>query len=112
MSYDASIEERVDEAIAGWGADTAKKKMFGGVAWMVQGNLAFGILGSELIVRAPEDRTEHYMKRPGVHEFVFGKARGHSMKNIFMAGGDNLEDPAFTELLETGRDYALSLPPK
>lgn len=55
MSYDASIEERVDEAIAGWGADTAKKKMF---------------------------------------------------------GADNLEDPAFTELLETGWDYALSLPPK
>jgi len=112
MVYDVSLEERVEEVIASWTADVVKKKMFGGVAWMVQGNMAFGIHGDELIVRAPEDKTAKYMKQPGVHEFVFGKARGHSMKNIFMAGGDNLEEPMLGELLETGRDFALSLPPK
>jgi len=109
MAYDTSIEERVDEVTASWGLEVVKKKMFGGVAYMVQGNMAFGIHGSELIVRAHEDKTAEYMKKPGVHEFMFGK--GH-MKNIFMAGGDNLEEPMFTELLEVGRDFALSLPPK
>lgn len=76
---------------------------------MVQGNLAFGVLGDELIIRAPEDKTTEYMEYDGVHEFTFG--RGHA-KNIFMAGGDNLEEPVFSELLQAGRDYALSLPPK
>ena len=112
MAYDVSLEERVDEVMASWNTEAVKKKMFGGVAWMVQGNLAFGIIGDELIVRAPEDVTASYKKRAGVHEFEFGRARGHGMKNIFVAGGDNLEDPMFTELLETGRNYALSLPPK
>ena len=110
MAYDMSIEERIDEVAAGWSVPVVKKKMFGGVAYMVQGNMALGIHGDELIIRAPEERTAHYMQQPGVHEFIF--ARGHSMKNIFMAGGDNLEEPIFSELLETGREYALSLPPK
>ncbi|HET7320652.1 MAG TPA: TfoX/Sxy family protein [Candidatus Saccharimonadales bacterium] len=109
MAYDTTLEIRIDEVISSWDIPALKKKMFGGLAYMVQGNMAFGVHGDELIVRAQPEKTAFYMKQPEAHEFTMG--RGH-MNNIFMAGGDMLEEPMLSELLQTGRDYALSLPPK
>lgn len=50
MAYDEGLAERVRDLLALHG-DVSERKMFGGVAWMVAGNMACGVLGDELIVR-------------------------------------------------------------
>ncbi|HSX18278.1 MAG TPA: TfoX/Sxy family protein [Candidatus Saccharimonadales bacterium] len=104
-----TLEERIDELTANWGA--TKKKMFSGYGYMINGNLAFGThKKDQLIVRAGEERASELLKQPGIRIFDM---TGRPMKNWFIA-----EEPAYStdkkllELLETGRDFAKSLPPK
>ena len=104
-----TLEERVDKLTADWGA--TKKKMFSGHGYMINGNLAFGThKKDELIVRAGEEQASNLLKQPGIRVFDM---TGRPMKNWFMASGDAIKtDDSLLKLLETGRDFAQSLPPK
>jgi TfoX/Sxy family transcriptional regulator of competence genes len=103
------LEKRIDELTAGWGVN--KKRMFSGFGYMINGNLAFGThKKDELIVRAGEEKSEQLLKQPGIQIFDM---TGKPMKNWFMAGGPAIKnDDDLLKLLETGRDFAKSLPPK
>jgi TfoX/Sxy family transcriptional regulator of competence genes len=106
-----SLEERIDQNIAGWPEKIVKKKMFSGFGYMLQGNLAFGThKKDELIVRAGEEQSQALLKKPGIRVFDM---TGRPMKNWFMADAEAISsDEKLEELLRTGRDFALSLPPK
>lgn len=55
MAYDEELAERVREAFAGREGVT-ERKMFGGVGFMLNGNMCVGVHGEELIARlGPED---------------------------------------------------------
>ena len=58
MAYDETLAERVRELLADLvdPAEVREQRMFGGVAFMVRGNMCCGVHGSELIARlSPED---------------------------------------------------------
>jgi hypothetical protein len=44
VAYDKSIELRIEKLIASW-PDAEKKKMFGGVCYLLHGNICFGGAG-------------------------------------------------------------------
>ncbi len=109
MAYDENLEGRIDELTADWGL--GKKKMFGGLGYFVNGNMSFGIHKDELIVRATEELGKELLKQSGMR--LFDIMKGRTMKTWFIAGGKAIaDDKSLRELLETGRDYALGLPPK
>jgi TfoX/Sxy family transcriptional regulator of competence genes len=104
-----SLEERVDALSVRW--NPAKKRMFGGYGYMVNGNLAFGThKQDQLIVRAGENKSEELLKRPGIRIFDM---TGRPMKNWFMITEEAFKtDDQLLNLLKTGYDFAKSLPPK
>lgn len=51
MVYGEEVADRVREALAHAGAPPVEQKMFGGLAFMVGGHMALGVLGDELVVR-------------------------------------------------------------
>lgn len=109
MAYDTELEDRIDKMSKDW--ELTKKKMFGGVGYLKNGNMAFGThKGSQMILRAPENRTEELLELTGVRVFDL---TGRPMRNWFVASGEALEsENDLQKLLKIGYDFALNLPPK
>jgi hypothetical protein len=54
MAYDEGLATRIREVL-GERPGLAEKQMFGGLAFLVQGNMACGVRGEDLIVRLAAD---------------------------------------------------------
>jgi hypothetical protein len=109
MAYDEGLAERVRDLLALHG-DVTERKMFGGIAWMVSGNMACGVLGDELIVRLGEEEGERALAEPHVREFDF---TGRPMRNIVCVGPEaTSEGKDLAAWVEAGVGFAGSLPPK
>ncbi len=109
MAYDEHLAERVLD-ILGAEPSLVQKKMFGGVAVMLQGNLACGVLRSDLMVRVGKDEYEAALAKPHVREMDF---TGRPMRGWVVVGPEATDDDASLEdWVATGAAYALSLPPK
>jgi len=63
MAFDERLAERIRGAL-GRRKGVAEKKMFGGIGFLVNGNMCVGIHGSELIVRIPPENTDAGSNRP------------------------------------------------
>jgi len=110
MAYDTGLAERIDDFFRGRGIETAPKKMFGGIAYMVQGNMCVGILGDYLMVRVGKDAYEATLAEPGVHQTV-GNFR--PMKGFLWVDAEAIaDDPQLTAWIERALDFARTLPPK
>ncbi len=109
MAYDTGLEERIDEVLAEWPVEVMKRKMFGGLGYFIHRNMAFGVKGDELIVKADEVTAAKLLDEPGMGPFEFG---GRSMKAWLLAAPEVLDEDNLPRLLEISRNYTLTLPPK
>ena len=66
--YNAELETAIDSAVKRW-KDVDKKKMFGGVCWLLKGNMCFGIWNDSLIVRMDKDQGEKSLTDRNVRPF-------------------------------------------
>ena len=88
----------------------SERKMFGGLCFMVDGNMCFGIVGDGLMVRAGPDSYEETLALPHAREMDF---TGRSMKGMVYVGLAGFsEDDDLGTWLARGTRYAASLPPK
>jgi TfoX/Sxy family transcriptional regulator of competence genes len=110
VAYDEEFAARVEAALAGR-ADLSSRKMFGGIAFMLGGNMAVGVMGKGgLMVRVDPDDHEKALAEPGVGEMDF---TGKSMKGFVVVDqGAVADDDELARWVETGADYAASLPAK
>jgi len=109
MAYDEALAERA-RAVISLRADVVERKMFGGIAWMVAGNMACGVLGDELIVRLAPEEAEKALAEPHTREFDF---TGRPMRNIVIVGPEAIAtDEELAGWVDAGADFAASLPPK
>jgi TfoX/Sxy family transcriptional regulator of competence genes len=109
MPYDQELADRVRIVIAAHG-EVSERKMFGGVGFMLAGNMAVGVIGEELIVRLDPDDAETALAEPGVREFDF---TGRPMKGWVYVGPEATGDDAALEgWVEAGAGFAASLPAK
>lgn len=84
--------------------------MFGGIAFMVAGNMACGVLDEELIVRLDREESVTALQEEGVRPFDF---TGKPMRGIVYVSPERVADDAgLAEWVETGAAFAASLPPK
>ena len=93
MPYDEGLAERVRELLEER-PDLTERKMFGGIGFMLGGNMCCGVLGDELVVRLAAEDGEAALAEPHVRPFDF---TGRPMKGFVLVG------PAATET-EDGHD--------
>ena len=109
MAYDEGLAERIRDLTEDR-SSPSERKMFGGLCFMLDGNMCFGIVGSELMVRVGPDAYEETLTLPHVREMDF---TGRSMKGMVYVGEAGLsEDEDLAAWLDRGTSYAASLPSK
>ena len=109
MAYDEGLATRVREVL-GDQPGVAEKKMFGGLAFLVGGNMACGVRGDDLMVRVAADQAETALEEPGARPFDM---TGRPMKGWLLVAADgHAEDDDLRRWVGRGVAYACSLPPK
>jgi hypothetical protein len=109
MAYSEQLAERVRDLLASE-PELREQKMFGGIAFMLGGNVCCGVLKDELLVRVGPAAYEDALGEPRVREMDF---TGRPMNGwvIVEAGGVTAET-ALASWVDRGRAFALTLPPK
>ena len=109
MAYDEKLAGRVRKLLAKRKA-IAEKKMFGGVAFLLNGNMCVGLHGEELIVRLDPDATGQALAQP--HTRIFDMT-GRPMKGWILVKPAGLaSESALARWVSMGVNYAASLPAK
>ena len=109
MAYDEGLAHRIREVLADRPGLT-EKKMFGGIAFMVQGNMACGVSGEEIMVRVGPDEMDSAAAQAHVRP---ADMAGRPMKGwVLVAPGGYEADEDLEGWVRRGVDFALSLPPK
>jgi TfoX/Sxy family transcriptional regulator of competence genes len=109
MAYDEKLAARVRGALAGQ-ADVEEKKMFGGLAFMLRGNMCCGVLKGDLIFRVGPERAAGALKSPNARPFDF---TGKPMRGFVVVSAAGLRTaPALKRWVGLAVGFALSLPPK
>ncbi len=109
MAYDEALATRIRGQL-GKKKGLVEKKMFGGLAFLLNGNMCCGVSREEMIVRLDPEATAQALKKPHVRLFEVG---GRSMKGwILVAPAGIATDAALAKWIETAVSYAGALPPK
>lgn len=109
MAYSEELAERVRDVIEAR-PGVSERKMFGGIAWMVNGNMACGIVGDDLMVRLERDETAAALAEEHVGPMEF---TGHPMRGFVVVEAAGVEgEVELGRWVEAGADFADSLPPK
>jgi len=111
VAYDKNLAARMQKVLDELNPPAlTEKQMFGGVAYLVRGNMACGVHKDEMIVRVGPDCFVDALNRPGVRPFDM---TGKPMNGWVMVKPDGFEtDQALREWMVLGLDYARSLPAK
>jgi TfoX/Sxy family transcriptional regulator of competence genes len=88
----------------------SEKKMFGGIAFMLGGNMCFGVLKDDLVVRVGPERYEEALALPHARpmDFTGRPTRGF----VFVGPKAWSNDATLKKWLDIGIDFASSLPKK
>ena len=109
MAVDSDLAERVRLLLRRW-RRFSEKRMFGGLAFLLNGNMCCGVHKGELIVRFAPSDTDRYLTLP--HTRIFDLS-GRPMRGwILVAPAGLVDDEALTKWLQLAIGYASSLPPK
>jgi hypothetical protein len=110
MAYDEDLADRVRELI-GVEPGLTEMRMFGGLAFLIGGNMAVGVSGQGgLMVRVDPDETEALMAKPHAGPF---EMRGRGMKGWLRVDAEGVRTKRQLEpWVRRGIGYARSLPPK
>jgi len=91
-------------------SDVTERKMFGGIAFMVDGHMAVGVSGDELMVRVGKDAHDETVALPAVRPFA---KSGRGMTGWVLVAPDDLADDVdFEAWIDRGVAFAAALPPK
>ncbi len=109
MAYDEGLAQRIRQELEQV-PDLVEKKLFGGVAFMVQGNMACGVHKDMLMVRVGPERYEETIQMPHTRPFDM---TGRAMKGWLLVEAGGMESEAdLKDWLNQGVDFAMTLPPK
>ncbi len=108
MAYDEALAERVRRILAKDGV--TEKKMFGGVCFLLGGNMVCGITREDLMVRVGAEAHEDALARPHARPMEF---TGRPMKGmVFVDSGGYGSEDGLREWVGLGMSFARTLPVK
>jgi TfoX/Sxy family transcriptional regulator of competence genes len=110
MAYDEELADRIRELLAG-AADLTEKKMFGGLAFLIGGNMAVGASGQGgILVRVDPEQSEELVATTTARPM---EMRGRQMQGWLRIDAEGLGSrQELARWVELGSTYARSLPPK
>lgn len=109
MTYDQGLAQRMREELEQI-VNLSEKEMFGGIGFMVNGNMACGVNKDEMIVRVGPEKHAQALERPHTRVFDF---TGRPMKGWVMVKVQGYEsDDDLKYWVEQGVEFAQSLPAK
>ena len=111
MAFDEELAQRV-RLLLRERFDVDERRMFGGIGFMVAGNMACGVIGEELFVRLDSEAAEDLLERGerGARPFDFS---GRPMKGwLFVAAAAAAEDDDLERWVRRAEEFAAGLPPK
>jgi TfoX/Sxy family transcriptional regulator of competence genes len=109
MAYDEAFADRVRTALNGHGS-LSERKMFGGLCFMLNGNMCAGVQDKGLMLRVGPGRFEAALARPGARPMDF---TGRAMKGFLYVDREACETDAELESwLGEAAGFVETLPPK
>lgn len=109
MAYDQGLAQRMREELDQI-PNLSEKEMFGGIGFMVNGNMACGVNKEEMIVRVGPENYDQALKKPHTRVFDF---TGRPMKGWVVIAPEGYEsDVDLKYWVEQGVSFAQSLPEK
>jgi hypothetical protein len=110
MAYDEALAERIRRYL-GADPDITEKRMFGGLAFLLRGNMAVSASGAGgLMVRVGPEATDAALSRPGAR---LVDMTGRPMRGWIVVDPSALtDDRVLGAWIDEGYAYAAGLPPK
>jgi hypothetical protein len=108
MAYDEQLAGRIRTVLADR-ADVREQRMFGGLTFMVGGNMCCGVHGNELIVRLDPDHEEDALARPHARPMDL---TGSRMRGFITVHPDGVKGNRLNQWVREAVTRAESLPPK
>jgi len=110
MAYDEDLARRIRELVAGTPGLT-EKKMFGGLAFLIGGNMAVAASGQGgIMLRVDPEESDALVSGSPAR---LAEMRGRSMRGWLRVDAEHLETKRqLAEWVDRGVSFARSLPPK
>ncbi len=109
MAFSEKLADRIRKQLASE-TGIVEKKMFGGLAFMVNGNMSCGVAGDDLMVRVGPDAYADALAEPDAREMDF---TGRPMKGMIYVTADGIRTAKRLAFwVKKGLNFAQSLPAK
>jgi len=108
MAYNESLAKRIDELIKGKKGFT-RKDMFGGIAYLLNGNMCVGVHKDDLIIRFDPGLTAEITDNKDIRPFDI---TGRPMKGWALVNSEGIKGAALKTWFDISVNFAKSLPPK
>jgi len=109
MAYSESLALRIRQVL-GLRRGIVEKKLFGGIGFLLNGNMCVGIWKNSLIVRLDPNDSEAALKEPNVVPFDI---TGRPMKGWLMVEPDGIEtDKQLADWIRLSEEFVSTLPRK
>jgi len=108
MAYNLELAKRVQTQLVRM--PFVEKKMFGGVGYLLNGNLACGVIKDGLIVRVDPEKNSEFLEKPHTRPFDMS---GRPMKGWLIVEPEGYKtNRQLSSWIKRGVEFALTLPPK
>jgi TfoX N-terminal domain len=112
VAFDEALAERTRAALAVAGhSGAAEKKMFGGMAFLIGGNMCCGVRGEDLLVRVGPEAGPRALAEPAARPFEMGQ-RGPSAGFILVGPDGTATDDALASWVDRALAFVVTLPAK
>ena len=107
MVYNEVLAGRVRSILAGR-ADVEEKKMFGGLTFMVAGQMCCGVLMDDLVLRVGEEQFDAALAEPYVRPFDFTGRPSSAM--VYVASDGLSDDQVLSGWVQRGLEHVRQHP--
>jgi TfoX/Sxy family transcriptional regulator of competence genes len=109
MAYDETLASRVRRILSSL-AGFSEQKMFGGLSFLIHGNMCCGVLKDELVLRLDPARAQELLSGPHTRTMDF---TGRPMKGfVFVEAGGLATDQQLRRWIDAALSFARGLPAK
>lgn len=109
MAYSEELADRIRDAL-GDREELRELKMFGGLGFMLNGNMLVGVIGDELMARVGADSEDEALEQPHTRPMDF---TGRPMTGFVMVGACAVTTiDEIRPWVERAEAYVSTLPPK
>ena len=109
MVYDEGLAQRIREYLIET-SGVSEKRMFGGIAFMVNGNMTVGVVKDDLMVRVGKDYYDQALQEDFTREMDF---TGRPLRGMIFVSAEGISDDNVLHYwINRGLEFTQTLPPK